>query len=194
MASQRRFRCAGDPRYDFTLSVLRENVVAVLHLRVSPEPALRVVSLRRVVRHSGRAKRVGRRVIIERAPSSRCVGLRANHATLPQSKRRRLFVLSRLRQSRDRHHALYSVSSTLLWSVRASSTIHSRTQLTLSIRCAIRQSACGSFCQKVRSIFLALLRMLAQSVDQIERFYARNLLLSKEMAKNLQCFGEQLDK
>ena len=101
MASQRRFRCAGDPRYDFTLSVLRENVVAVLHLRVAPEPALRVVSLRRAVRHSGRAKRVGRRVIIERAPSSRCVGLRANHATLPQSKRRRLFVLSRLRQSRD---------------------------------------------------------------------------------------------
>lgn len=28
------------------------------------------------------------------------------------------------------------------------------------------------------------------SVEQIERFYARNLPLSKEMAKNLQSFGE----
>ena len=28
------------------------------------------------------------------------------------------------------------------------------------------------------------------SVDQIERFYARFLPLSKEMAKNLQSFGE----
>jgi hypothetical protein len=27
------------------------------------------------------------------------------------------------------------------------------------------------------------------SVEQIERFYARNLPLSKEMAKNLQSFG-----
>ena len=27
------------------------------------------------------------------------------------------------------------------------------------------------------------------SVDQIERFYARNLPLSREMAINLQCFG-----
>jgi len=27
------------------------------------------------------------------------------------------------------------------------------------------------------------------SVDQIERFYARNLPLSKEMARNLQSFG-----
>jgi hypothetical protein len=32
------------------------------------------------------------------------------------------------------------------------------------------------------------------SVEQIERFYARNLPLSKEMAKNLQSFGERLDK
>ena len=31
------------------------------------------------------------------------------------------------------------------------------------------------------------------SVEQIERFYARNLPLSKEMAKNLQSFGERLD-
>jgi hypothetical protein len=29
------------------------------------------------------------------------------------------------------------------------------------------------------------------SVEQIERFYARNLPLSKEMAKNLQSFGER---
>ena len=29
------------------------------------------------------------------------------------------------------------------------------------------------------------------SVDQIERFYARNLPLSKEMAINLQSFGEE---
>ena len=31
------------------------------------------------------------------------------------------------------------------------------------------------------------------SVEQIERFYARNLPLSQEMAKNLQSFGERLD-
>jgi hypothetical protein len=31
------------------------------------------------------------------------------------------------------------------------------------------------------------------SVEQIERFYARNLPLSREMAKNLQSFGERLD-
>lgn len=30
------------------------------------------------------------------------------------------------------------------------------------------------------------------SVDQIERFYARNLPLSKEMARNLQSFGGAL--
>jgi hypothetical protein len=30
---------------------------------------------------------------------------------------------------------------------------------------------------------------LGTSVDQIERFYARNLPLSKEMARNLQSFG-----
>jgi hypothetical protein len=29
------------------------------------------------------------------------------------------------------------------------------------------------------------------SVEQIERFYACNLPLSKEMAKNLQSFGDQ---
>ena len=40
----------------------------------------------------------------------------------------------------------------------------------------------------------SLAKNAGTSVDQIERFYARNLLLSKEMAKNLQCFGEQLDK
>src|SRR6266481_6875603 len=51
------------------LSVLRENVVAVLHHRVAREPALRVVFLRRIVRDSGGLKRIGRRVIAERAPS-----------------------------------------------------------------------------------------------------------------------------
>jgi hypothetical protein len=30
---------------------------------------------------------------------------------------------------------------------------------------------------------------MLHSVEQIERFYARNLPLSKEMAKNLQSFG-----
>jgi hypothetical protein len=29
--------------------------------------------------------------------------------------------------------------------------------------------------------------------EQIERFYARNLPLSREMEKNLQSFGERLD-
>src|SRR5258708_26723802 len=51
------------------LSVLRENVVAVLHHRVARDPALRVVFLRRVVRYSGGLKRIGRRVIVESAPS-----------------------------------------------------------------------------------------------------------------------------
>ena len=31
------------------------------------------------------------------------------------------------------------------------------------------------------------------SVEQIERFYARNLPLSAEMARNLQSSGEQID-
>src|SRR6266481_1611246 len=51
------------------LSVLRENVVKVLHHRVAREPALRVVFLRRIVRYSGGLKRIGRRVIVERTPS-----------------------------------------------------------------------------------------------------------------------------
>ena len=51
------------------LSILRENVVAVLHHRVACEPALRVVFLRRIVRYGGRLERIGRRVIVERAPS-----------------------------------------------------------------------------------------------------------------------------
>src|SRR6478736_2951659 len=49
--------------------VLRENVIEVLHHRVAREPALRVVSLRRIGRLSGGAERIGRRVILERAPS-----------------------------------------------------------------------------------------------------------------------------
>jgi len=32
-------------------------------------------------------------------------------------------------------------------------------------------------------------RLVASSVDRIERFYVRNLPLSKEMAKNLQSCG-----
>src|SRR3981189_1093661 len=51
------------------LSILREYVVAVLHHRVAREPALRVVFLRRSVRCSGGLKRIGRRVIVELAPS-----------------------------------------------------------------------------------------------------------------------------
>src|SRR6476660_2790736 len=51
------------------LSVFGENVVAVLHHRVAREPALRVVFLRRTARCSGGLKRIGRRVIVERAPS-----------------------------------------------------------------------------------------------------------------------------
>jgi hypothetical protein len=50
------------------LSVLREYVVAVLHHRVAREPALRVVLLRRIVRYGGGPKRIGRRVMLERAP------------------------------------------------------------------------------------------------------------------------------
>jgi hypothetical protein len=50
------------------LSVLRENVVAVLHQCVAREPALGVVFLRRFVRHGGGPKRIGRRVTLERAP------------------------------------------------------------------------------------------------------------------------------
>jgi hypothetical protein len=38
-----------------------------------------------------------------------------------------------------------------------------------------------------------LARECRTSVEQIERFYARNLPLSREMAKNLQSFGERLD-
>src|SRR6476661_5994214 len=48
--------------------VLRKNVIAVLHQRVAREPALRVVSLRRIGRLSGGTKRVGCRVILECAP------------------------------------------------------------------------------------------------------------------------------
>jgi hypothetical protein len=37
--------------------------------------------------------------------------------------------------------------------------------------------------------YAAARRSLGTSVDQIKRFYARNLPLSKEMAINLQSFG-----
>src|SRR5258705_7561849 len=49
------------------LSVLREYVVAVLHHRVASEPALRVVFLRRFGGCGRGLKRIGRRVIVERA-------------------------------------------------------------------------------------------------------------------------------
>ena len=51
------------------LSVLREYVVAVLHYRVASEPAFGVVFLRRLGGCGRRLKRIGRRVIVERAPS-----------------------------------------------------------------------------------------------------------------------------
>src|SRR5258706_4220892 len=51
------------------LSVLREYVVVVLHHRVASEPALRVVFLRRFGGCGRGLKRIGRRVIVERAPS-----------------------------------------------------------------------------------------------------------------------------
>jgi len=51
------------------VTVLGENVIAVLHQRVAGKPALRVVSLRWRGRLSGGTKRIGCRVILERAPS-----------------------------------------------------------------------------------------------------------------------------
>ena len=44
---------------------------------------------------------------------------------------------------------------------------------------------------KVRSNIFNLAKNAETSVDQIERFYARNLPLSKEMAINLQSFGSE---
>ena len=45
--------------------VLREDVISVLHYRVAREPALRVVTLRRIVCRRRGAKRIGRRIVIE---------------------------------------------------------------------------------------------------------------------------------
>jgi hypothetical protein len=44
-------------------------------------------------------------------------------------------------------------------------------------------------CRKANIFNLA--KNAGTSVEQIERFYARNLSLSKEMAKNLQSFGSE---
>ena len=52
------------------------------------------------------------------------------------------------------------------------------------------RSVCGSFGERVKIFNLA--KNAGTSVDQIERFYARNLPLSKEMALNLQSFGSGL--
>src|SRR5690242_5129369 len=49
--------------------VLCENVVLCLHYRMAREPALRVVPLRRLVSQGCGRERVGRGVIVERAPS-----------------------------------------------------------------------------------------------------------------------------
>jgi hypothetical protein len=54
-------------------------------------------------------------------------------------------------------------------------------------------------CGDLRAIILSkgqvnifnLAKNAGTSVDQIERFYARNLPLSREMAINLQSFGEE---
>jgi hypothetical protein len=47
------------------VTVLGENIIAVLHQRVAREPALRVVSLRRLGRLGGGAERIGRYVVVE---------------------------------------------------------------------------------------------------------------------------------
>jgi hypothetical protein len=43
----------------------------------------------------------------------------------------------------------------------------------------------------VPDTFFQLAKNAGTSVEQIERFYARNLPLSAEMARNLQSFGEE---
>jgi hypothetical protein len=49
----------------------------------------------------------------------------------------------------------------------------------------------GSHCIKGQVNTFNLAKNAGTSVEQIERFYARNLPLSKEMAINLQSFGSK---
>src|SRR5216117_2439813 len=60
----RRPSAAGSP-----LPVVRENVISCLHDRVAREPALGVVTLRRLVSRGAGLERIGRSVILERGPS-----------------------------------------------------------------------------------------------------------------------------
>jgi hypothetical protein len=48
---------------------------------------------------------------------------------------------------------------------------------------------CELFCPKGLVNIFNIAKNAGTCVDQIERFYARNLPLSKEMAINLQSFG-----
>jgi hypothetical protein len=56
------------------------------------------------------------------------------------------------------------------------------------------QAVHGAICMRIilsegQVNIFNLAKNAGTSVDQIERFYARNLPLSKEMARNLQSFG-----
>ena len=62
----------------------------------------------------------------------------------------------------------------------------------MSIACATPRSACGSFSHTARSISSISPRMPEPALNRLSlRFYAKHLPLSREMAKNLQSFGEE---
>ena len=63
------FRCRLRRDAGLSRSILREDVVFVLHQRVAAKPAFRVVLLRRFVCRRSRPKRRRRSVILKRGPS-----------------------------------------------------------------------------------------------------------------------------
>ena len=48
---------------------------------------------------------------------------------------------------------------------------------------------CAGEDARIAGEVIAIFRFVGTSVEKIERFYARNLPLSAEMARNLQSFG-----
>ena len=57
------------------------------------------------------------------------------------------------------------------------------------IACATPRYACGWYCRMGGVNIYTLAKNAGTSVNQIERFYAKRLPISKELMENLQSFG-----
>ena len=84
-----------------------------------------------------------------------------------------------------------SASSISCWTTQVSSTIP-MTETERSVYCLRHTAICMRIILSHGKVnIFNLAKNAGTSVEQIERFYAKHLPLSREMAKNLQSFGEE---